>query len=115
MKVDIDALRSIEHEKGISFDTVVDALEGALASSYKRQTNTEGEEARVLIDRDTGEVTVLAQDLDDEGNVLREWVDEPHDFGRIVAQTAKQVLMQRLREAERELTFGEYSDRKSVV
>jgi len=112
MKVDIDALRSIEHEKGISFDTVVDALEGALASSYKRQTNTEGEEARVLIDRDTGEVTVLAQDLDDEGNVLREWVDEPHDFGRIVAQTAKQVLMQRLREAERELTFGEYSGKE---
>ena len=112
MKVDIEALRSIEREKGISFDTVVDALEGALASSYKRQANTEGEEARVIIDRDSGEVTVLAQELDDEGNILREWVDEPHDFGRIVAQTAKQVLMQRLREAERELTFGEYSGKE---
>jgi N utilization substance protein A len=111
MNVDIEALRSIEREKGISFDTVVDALEGALASAYKRQSG-QAEEARVIIDRDSGEVTVLAQELDDDGNVLREWVDEPSDFGRIVAQTAKQVLMQRLREAERELTYGEYSGKE---
>jgi N utilization substance protein A len=111
MKVDIDALRSIEREKGIGFDTVVEALEGALASAYKRQAGG-AEEARVIIDRETGDVTVFAQELDDEGNVLSEWIDTPHDFGRIVAQTAKQVLMQRLREAERELTYGEYSGKE---
>jgi transcription termination/antitermination protein NusA len=111
MQVDIEALRSIEREKGIAFDTVVEALESALASAYKRQA-ANAEEARVIIDRDTGEVTVFAQELDDDGNVLSEWIDTPHDFGRIVAQTAKQVLMQRLREAERELTYGEYSGKE---
>jgi transcription termination/antitermination protein NusA len=111
MKVDIEALRSIEREKGIAFDTVVEALESALASAYKRQASN-AEEARVIIDRVSGEVTVFAQELDDDGNVLSEYVDTPHDFGRIVAQTAKQVLMQRLREAERELTYGEYSGKE---
>jgi transcription termination/antitermination protein NusA len=111
MKVDIEALRTIEREKGIAFDTVVEALESALASAYKRQA-INAEEARVVIDRVGGEVTVFAQELDDDGNVLSERVDNPSDFGRIVAQTAKQVLMQRLREAERELTFGEYSGKE---
>jgi N utilization substance protein A len=111
VNVDIGVLRSIEREKGIDFDTVVDALEGALASAYKR-SEAQAEEARVVIDRDTGAVTVFAQEYDEEGNLLNEWEDNPSDFGRIVAQTAKQVLMQRLREAERELTYGEYSGKE---
>jgi transcription termination/antitermination protein NusA len=111
MKVEIEALRSVEREKGIALDTVIEALESALASAYKRST-PDAEEARVSIDRETGEVTVFAQQLDDEGHVINEWVDTPHDFGRIVAQTAKQVLLQRLREAERELTYGEYSGKE---
>jgi N utilization substance protein A len=109
--INIEALRGIEREKGIDFDTVVDALENALASAYKRQ-NHDVEGARVVIDRDSGDVTVLAQELDEDGNVVNEWVDNPHDFGRIVAQTAKQVLTQRLREAEREQTYGEYSGKE---
>jgi N utilization substance protein A len=111
MKVEIEALRSIEREKGIAFDTVIEALEGALASAYKRAQG-EAEEARVVIDRVSGDVHVYAQELDDDGNVVAEWEDNPHDFGRIVAQTAKQVLLQRLREAERELTYGEYSGKE---
>ena len=111
MRVEIEALRSIEREKGIDFETVVSSLEGALASAYKR-AGGEAEEARVVIDRVSGAVTVYAQELDDDGNVVEEWEDPPRDFGRIVAQTAKQVLMQRLREAEREMTFGEYSGKE---
>jgi N utilization substance protein A len=111
MRVEIEALRNIEREKGISFDTVIEALESALASAYKR-SQSDAEEARVVIDRYSGNVTVYAQELDDDGNVVTEWIDTPHDFGRIVAQTAKQVLMQRLREAERELTYGEYSGKE---
>jgi N utilization substance protein A len=111
MKVEIEALRSIEREKGIAFETVIEALESALASAYKR-AEADAEEARVVIDRDSGEVVVFAQELDDDGNIVREWVDTPHDFGRIVAQTAKQVLLQRLREAEREVTYGEYSGKE---
>ncbi|MGH3666638.1 MAG: transcription termination/antitermination protein NusA, partial [Egibacteraceae bacterium] len=109
--IDISVLRSIEREKGIAFDTIIDALENALASAYKR-SQIDAEEARVVIDRDSGEVTVFAQQLDDDGNVIAEWVDNPSDFGRIAGQTAKQVLMQRLREAEREMTYGEYSGKE---
>jgi len=111
VKVDIDALRGIEREKGIAFVTVIEALESALASAYKR-SHGDAEEARVVIDTETGEVTVYAQELDDLGSVVNEWVDEPRDFGRVVAQTAKQVLLQRLREAEREQTYGEYSGKE---
>jgi N utilization substance protein A len=111
MKVDIEALRSIEREKGIAFVTVIEALESALASAYKR-SHGEAEEARVVIDTATGDVTVYAQELDEYGSVVNEWVDEPRDFGRVVAQTAKQVLLQRLREAEREQTYGEYSGKE---
>ena len=108
--VDIQLLRSVEREKGIGFATVIDAMETALATAYKRSAGVD--EARVEIDTVTGEVTVYAQEVDDDGNVLSEWVDEPHDFGRVAGQTAKQVLLQRLREAEREQTFGEYSGRE---
>jgi len=106
--INIEGLREIEREKGIDFLTVVDAFETALAAAYKRSTQSTADEARVTIDRISGEVTVYAQQLDDEGNIVSEWVEEPRDFGRIVAQTAKQVLLQRLREAEREVTYGQF-------
>ena len=105
-KVDLDALRMIEREKGIDFATVVEAFELALASAYKRSPVAGGDEARVMVDRVSGAITLYAQKLDDDGNIVSEWVEEPTDFGRIVAQTAKQVLLQRLREAEREMTYG---------
>jgi transcription termination/antitermination protein NusA len=115
MKIDIDALRQIEREKGIDFLTVVEAFETAMASAYKRSAQSTADEARVSVDRTTGEVTLYAQELDDEGNIVSEWQEEPKDFGRIVAQTAKQVLLQRLREAEREVTYGEYVGREGDI
>jgi transcription termination/antitermination protein NusA len=115
MKIDLDALRQIEREKGIDFLTVVEAFETAMASAYKRSTNLSADEARVSVDRTTGDVTLYAQELDDDGNVVSEWQEEPKDFGRIVAQTAKQVLLQRLREAEREATYGEFVGREGDI
>ncbi|HEX9765966.1 MAG TPA: transcription termination factor NusA [Nitriliruptorales bacterium] len=115
MKIDLDALRQIEREKSIDFVTVVEAFEQAMASAYKRSPDATGDEARVTVDRVTGEVTLYAQELDDDGNIVSEWVEEPRDFGRIVAQTAKQVLLQRLREAEREATYGEYVGREGDI
>jgi transcription termination/antitermination protein NusA len=115
MKIDLDALRQIEREKGIDFLTVVEAFETAMASAYKRSSNLSADEARVTVDRTTGDVTLYAQELDDEGNVVSEWQEEPKDFGRIVAQTAKQVLLQRLREAEREATYGEFVGREGDI
>ncbi|MGH2772492.1 MAG: transcription termination factor NusA, partial [Actinomycetota bacterium] len=119
--IDMDALRVVEREKGISFDSVVTALEQALAAAYRRSTIAEGDEARVEIDRVTGEVRVFAQEteeIEDTGtfNVVKEWaVEAPPDFGRISAQTARQVIQQRIRDAERELTYGEYSGREGDI
>jgi N utilization substance protein A len=115
VKIDIDALRQIEREKSIDFHTVVEAFETALASAYKRSKHATADEARVVLDRTTGEITVYAQELDDDGNIVSEWREEPKDFGRIVAQTAKQVLLQRLREAEREATYGEFIGREGDI
>jgi N utilization substance protein A len=110
VRIPIDELRYLEREKGIAFDTVISALESALAAAYKRQPNAP-DDARVVVDRASGDVTVYAQELDEDERVIREWEDTPSDFGRIAAVTAKQVIMQRLREAERDVTFGEYEGR----
>ena len=114
MKIDMTVLRSLEREKDISFDLVVQAIETALLTAYR---HTEGAQphARVELDRKTGEVAVLAQELDESGVVIREYDDTPEGFGRIAASTAKQVILQRLREAESELSFGEYAGREGDV
>jgi N utilization substance protein A len=110
----MEALQVIEREKGISVDTLLEALANALVSAYKRMPKA-AEEAFVTIDPDTGEMHVYAQDLDEDGNVTREWEDTPNDFGRIAAQTAKQVILQRIREAEREMKYEEYAGREGDI
>jgi transcription termination/antitermination protein NusA len=107
----MEALEMLEREKGVPADTILDALANALVSAYKR-TPGAAEEARVTIDADTGEIVVYGQDLDEDGNVVNEWEDTPEDFGRIAAQTAKQVIMQRLRDAKREQVFELYDGRE---
>ena len=64
---------------------------------------------------ETGAIKVIAQELDEEGNVTREWDDTPNDFGRIAAETAKQVIFQRIREAEREMQYEEYAGREGDI
>ncbi|GIJ77077.1 NusA antitermination factor [Micromonospora phaseoli] len=110
MNIDLAALRALEREREIPFDTILAAIETALLTAYR---HTEGAQshARVEIDRKTGAALVYAQEFSPEGAVLREWDDTPHDFGRIAAMTAKQVILQRLREATDEVHFGEYVGR----
>ena len=114
MKIDMSVLRSLEREKEIPFDQVVKAIETALLTAYR---HTEGAQphARVELDRGTGEVAVLAQETGEDGSVLREYDDTPEDFGRIAASTAKQVILQRLREAESAMSYGEYAGREGDV
>ncbi|MBA2554591.1 MAG: transcription termination/antitermination protein NusA [Geodermatophilaceae bacterium] len=114
MNIDIAALRLIEREKEVSFDTVVSAIETALVMAY-RHTGVGHDHARVEIDRKSGAVVVWAQEVDAEGAVLREYDDTPNDFGRIAASTAKQVILQRLRDAENERTYGEYSGKEGDI
>jgi N utilization substance protein A len=110
----MEALENIEREKGISTEIMLEALANALVTAYKRLPSS-AEEALVEIDIETGDIRVIAQDLDEEGNVTREWDDTPDDFGRIAAQTAKQVILQRIREAEREMKYEEYAGREGDI
>lgn len=114
MDIDLAAMRSLVREKDISFELLVGAIESALLVAYH---HTEGAQpkARVELDRRTGHVTVYAQETDEAGAVLREYDDTPEGFGRIAATTAKQVILQRLREAEDEQTFGEFAGKEGDI
>ena len=110
----LEALNQIARDKGISTEILLDALANALVAAYKRLP-TAAEEAVVTIDPDTGDIRVYGQELDEDGNVTREWDDTPDDFGRIAAQTAKQVILQRIREAERDQKYEEYAGREGDI
>ena len=109
-----EALQMIAREKGIAVDVLLDALANALVAAYKRMPDS-AEEAVVTVDPDTGEIKVYGQELDEDGNVTREWDDTPKDFGRIAAQTAKQVILQRIREVERDQKYEEYAGREGDI
>ncbi len=130
----IEALRQIEKEKGIAFEALVEALEEALLSAYRKTTNAVPH-AKVEVDTETGDMRVYELifpdhiDIDalkvhdEEGEEIGldlsgvdmsevERVEvTPENFGRIAAQTAKQVILQRIREAERDLMYEEYAGR----
>ena len=149
MDIDMTALRALEHEKDISFDVVVEAIETALLSAYHKSHGAHAE-ARVELDKKSGHVTVWARErLDDEpaeeptaepttegaaepaeatdadGDAEgpaaepaaeapeprygEEFDDTPDDFGRFAAAIARQLIMQRLRDAEDEQKYGEFS------
>jgi transcription termination/antitermination protein NusA len=115
MDIDLSLLRLLEREKDISFEVVVEALERALLLAYHRTTGNAGTRARVELDRKTGHVTVWAQEIGEDGDIVREWDDTPDGFGRIAATTAKQEILQRLRDAEDEITFGEFVNKEGDV
>jgi transcription termination/antitermination protein NusA len=106
----LDALRQIEREKGIDSETIIQALESALLSTYNKNY-TDAEEARVEVNRETGNIHVYSETVDEESGEVTEVEVTPENFGRIVAQTAKQVILQRIREAERDLMFDEYHEK----
>ncbi len=131
------ALEQIEEEKGISKDVIVEAIEAALLSAYKKNYGASAQNMRIEMDRQTGEmhafqIRSVVEQVEDENTQIaldevREWdptaqVGEmveievtPRDFGRIAAQTAKQVVVQRLREAERDLVYKEFRDREGDI
>jgi N utilization substance protein A len=114
MDIDMAVLRSLEREKDIALEVVVEAIEAALLVAYHR---TEGaqQHARVELDRKTGHVTVYARELAEDGTLAREYDDTPADFGRIAATTAKQIILQRLRDAEDEVRYGEFSGKEGDI
>jgi N utilization substance protein A len=111
MDIDLSILRMLEREKEISFEVLVEAIEQALLTAYHK-TPGAVEEARVELDRRSGHVTVYAAELDDEGTKIGEYDDTPEGFGRIAATTAKQIMLQRLRDAEDDIRYGEFSGKE---
>lgn len=134
----IAALEELEKEKGISKEVVFSALEAALVSSYKKNFGT-SQNVEVNINRENGKIDIFAlQDIvvDDEliddktqlpiskakeidpkyevGDVFSRMVD-PAKFGRIAAQTAKQVVIQRIKDAERDIIFDDFTDRENEI
>ncbi len=114
MDIDLSILRMLEREKEISFDVLVEAIEQALLTAYHKTPGAQ-ENARVVLDRRSGHVTVFAAEVDDEGNRGREYDDTPDGFGRIAATTAKQIMLQRLRDAEDDIRFGEFSGKEGDI
>ena len=114
MDIDLAALRALETEKAIPFDMLVRTIEQALLLAYHR---TEGaqQHARVELDRRSGHVVVWARELDENGEQTREWDDTPDGFGRIAAATARQTILQRLRDAEDEQVLGEFRGREGDI
>lgn len=132
----INALHEIEKEKGISKDVIFDALESALISSYKKNFSA-SQNVEIEMDRETGKVKVIAlkEVMDVVGNEYLEIdlenaknIDNkfqigdivkieitPRDFGRIAAQTAKQVVIQRIRDAERDVIYDEFINRENEI
>ncbi|AZB42976.1 transcription termination/antitermination protein NusA [Bacillus sp. FJAT-42376] len=132
----LDALTILEREKGISKEIIIEAIEAALISAYKRNFN-QAQNVRVDLNRETGTMRVFARkDVVDQVFDARLEISEseaqaihpnyivgdivemevtPKDFGRIAAQTAKQVVTQRVREAERGVIYSEFIDREEDI
>jgi N utilization substance protein A len=109
MDIDVSALKALVREKELSYDVVVDTIEQALILAYHR-TEGAADSARAELDRKTGHVTIWAREPKGEDSTPgREYDDTPDDFGRVAATTARQVILQRLREAEDDVTFGEFA------
>ncbi|HJQ05210.1 MAG TPA: transcription termination factor NusA [Nocardioides sp.] len=114
MDIDLNILRTLEREKEIKFDVLVEAIEQALLTAYHK-TPGAYEKARVDLDRKTGHVRVMAVEYDNADNEIGEFDDTPEGFGRIAAMTAKQIMLQRLRDAEDEVRFGEFSGKEGDI
>jgi transcription termination/antitermination protein NusA len=114
VNIDMAALHAIEVDRGIPVGELVETIKSALLTAY-RHTAGHAAEARIEIDRKTGEVKVMATEVDADGNPISEWDDTPEGFGRVAATTARQVMLQRFRDAENEKTYGEFSAREGDI
>ena len=132
----MDAINDLVKEKGITKDVIMDAIESALVSAYKKNYGTAAN-VRVEMNEENGDVEVLMQqdvveEVEDEATQISleeareidpryepgdivEYQVTPKDFGRIAAQTAKQVVVQRLREAERGMVYDNYIKRQGEL
>ncbi|MGB3859597.1 MAG: transcription termination factor NusA [Ornithinimicrobium sp.] len=122
MDIDMAMLRGIAAEREIPLEILVKAIEQATHSAYERVRGPEASaSARVELDRKSGHVTVWAREqTGTEGDVVPaepgpEFDDTPEGFGRVAAATARQVIMQRMRELEDDAVLGDFRDREGEI
>lgn len=108
MDIDLSTLRMIEQDKDIPLDYLLTTLEDALLNAYDK-TDAPAKGAKVQLDRKTGNVAVMIPEKDEEGEIVGWYDGTPDDFGRVAASTARQVIFQRLREAEDEQKYGHFA------
>ncbi|MEM9712822.1 MAG: transcription termination factor NusA [Actinomycetota bacterium] len=109
----MEALEAVAADRGIGVDVLLEALANGIEAAYKRRPGA-SPDAYVVIDENF-EIRVIAQEIDEEGEIVREYDDSPDDMGRIAAQTVRQVMTQRIREVERDLKYEEYAGREGDI
>ncbi|MDR1634237.1 MAG: transcription termination factor NusA [Bifidobacteriaceae bacterium] len=107
-------LKSLETERDIPLRILIPAIEQAMQLAYEKTPGAQ-EHSRVHLDRQSGHVTVWAQERDQDGVLVREWDDTPRDFGRVAAATARQVILGRLRDAEDTVLVGTFQTRENDI
>lgn len=133
----LSAIEQICEEKGISKDMVMEAIEAAIVAAYKKDFGDKEQEVRVELDPNNGDATIfvtkeVVENLEDpmiqlsladakkakKDAAIGDFIEVKEDnkeFGRVAAQTAKQVILQRIREAERDVVFSEFSDKEGLI
>ena len=114
MDIDMSALRELERQREIPVDVLIPTIEQALLMAYHKSPGCH-DMARAEIDRKSGHVTIWAAELDDDGAAIGEFDDTPKGFGRIAASTARQIILQRLRDAEDDNVVGEYRGKEGEL
>ncbi|MGO4385261.1 transcription termination factor NusA [Specibacter sp. RAF43] len=114
MDIDMSALRLLEREREIPLDLLIPTIEQALLMAYHKSPGAI-EHARAELDRKSGHVTIWAAEVDDEGEKVGEFDDTPAGFGRIAASTARQIILQRLRDVEDDNVLGEFRGKEGEL
>ena len=114
MDIDMSALRLLEREREIPLDLLIPTIEQALLVAYHKSPGA-FEKARAELDRKSGHVTIWAVEIDDDGAPIGEFEDTPAGFGRIAASTARQIILQRLRDVEDDNVLGEFKGREGEL
>ncbi|NYE96704.1 N utilization substance protein A [Psychromicrobium silvestre] len=110
----MSALRLLEREREIPLEKLIPTIEQALLVAYHK-TPGAIDQARAELDRKSGHVTIWAAELDDDGATVGEFDDTPEGFGRIAASTARQIILQRLRDVEDDNVLGEFRGKEGEL
>ncbi|ALE05315.1 transcription elongation factor NusA [Arthrobacter sp. ERGS1:01] len=114
MDIDMSALRILEREREIPLDLLIPTIEQALLMAYHKSPGAI-EQARAELDRKSGHVTIWAAEIDEDGERIGEFDDTPAGFGRIAASTARQIILQRLRDVEDDNVLGEFRGKEGEL